>query len=301
MAKEKMDLVKREVMLPRGVIDFAFWDKGWVQALYDGQVRKLDDQFFGRLRRTLEETGLGRNCLIIVSADHGEELLDHGLVGHVSTFKEAWLYDELIRIPLILWGPQHLPAGRIIDEPVQCIDVMPTLLELVGAPVPEGAQGRSLMPLINHQGRDSGVSTSWRPRPIFCETSGGGYTADPQQYAQRQRAVRTARWKLLHSIPENDRLLFDLERDPGERSDVSSEHPDVADSLYGLLREWIAANAARSMAASGNDDASLEAQSEAPHWRAALDDAGPEILQPQPGDTLLWGWGRSVHSAALDG
>ena len=288
MAKEKMDLVKREVMLPRGVIDFAFWDKGWVQALYDGQVRKLDDQFFGRLRRTLEETGLGRNCLIIVSADHGEELLDHGLVGHVSTFKEAWLYDELIRIPLILWGPQHLPAGRIIDEPVQCIDVMPTLLELVGAPVPEGAQGRSLMPLINHQGRDSGVSTSWRPRPIFCETSGGGYTADPQQYAQRQRAVRTARWKLLHSIPENDRLLFDLERDPGERSDVSSEHPDVADSLYGLLREWSAANAARSMAASGNDDASLEAQSEAPHWRAALDDAGPEILQPQPGDTLLW-------------
>ena len=272
LAKEKMELVKREVMLPRGVIDFASWDRSWIAALYDGQIRKLDTEFFGRLRRTLKLTGLDENALVIISADHGEELLDHGLVGHVSTFKEARLYDELIRVPLIMWAPGILPAGRVIDEPVQNIDVMPTVLELVGLDVPAGAQGRSLLPLVESRG-------NWQPRPVFCATSGGGYTADSQQYVRRMRAVRTNRWKLTHAIPDEETILYDLKRDPLELDNVAAEHAGVADSLSKLLTAWLRDNV-RASAEEG------EAASEAGARLGAV--AIPEILEPADGDTVAW-------------
>ena len=242
LAAEKMALVRREIMLVRGLVEFDEADRDWVLALYDAQIRRMDELLFQRLRSTLTRTGLAHNTVVLISADHGEELLDHGLIGHVSTFQEARLYDELIRIPLIAWFPRVLPAGRVIDEPVQCIDVMPTLLELAGVPTPEQAQGRSLLPLI-------AASPDWEERPVFLETSGGGYTADERQYAERARAVRTERWKLIRTVDADGGLageeLYDLGADPGERGSVLSAHPETADSLRALLRSWSLASQAR--------------------------------------------------------
>ena len=93
--------------MPRGIIDFAPWDKEWVSALYDAQIRRMDTEFFGRLRRVLRKTGLNDNTVIVITADHGEELLEHGLVGHVSTFKEA----SRRGVDLQLSGHTH--AGQI--------------------------------------------------------------------------------------------------------------------------------------------------------------------------------------------
>ena len=279
LAEEKMELVKREVLLPRGVIDFSSWDRDWIAALYDGQIRKLDEEFFARLRTTLKTTGLDENCLIVISADHGEELLDHGLVGHVSTFKEARLYDEIIRIPLIMWGPGMLPGGRVIDNQVQCIDVMPTLLELAGLDVPSSARGRSLLPLVEGD-------SSWQPRPVYCATSGGGYAANPQQYARRMRAVRTERWKLTHTIPEGDTALFDLQQDPLESEDVAASHPAVVDSLARLLSVWLQdCIPPPPVEAPGRVEAG-EARSAAGGREVAA--AIPEILEPTDGDTVSW-------------
>ncbi len=235
LANEKVNLVQREVMLPRGTLDFAPWDQGWISALYDGEVRRMDDNLFGRLRRILREQGLEKNTIIVISADHGEELLEHGLIGHVSTFKEGRLAEEVIRIPLIFWAPGRLPEGLIVEDMVQAIDVMPTLLDLAGVPIPKGAQGRSLRPLFEGHSLPS--------RPVYLETSGGGYTANLEQYASRTRALRTERWKLIWQTPAETTELYDL-ADLGsvDEQDVAQAHPQIADSLLTMLVAWAEAN-----------------------------------------------------------
>lgn len=277
-AREKMDLVQREVLLPRGVMDFASYDKPWVDALYDGQVRQMDERLFGRLRQVLEDQSLTDNTILVVSADHGEELLEHGLIGHVSTYKEGHLHDELTRIPLIFWYPRRLPAGHVVDDVVQCIDIMPSLLDLAGVDVPSGAQGQSLLPLLTD-------SPGWQSRPVFMETSGGGYGANVEQYGRRVRAVRTERWKLVHYAPEDRQALFDLTGDPGETRDVQDDYPHVADSLGGALRSWIETSARRPSAAATPDRETRDpGASGKPRTMASKE--LPEILYPQPGDTI---------------
>ncbi|MBI2505135.1 MAG: VanZ family protein [Candidatus Latescibacteria bacterium] len=277
LAGEKIAAVKKNVMLVRGDADFGSGDKSWIEALYDAQIRQLDEEFFAPLRQTLRELGLDRNTLVVVSADHGEELLDHDLVGHVSTFKEGRLFDEVIRIPLIFWYPGVLPPGRVVVEPVQCIDLMPTLLELIGQPTPLGAQGASLVPLLKDQ-------PGWMERPIYCESSAGGYTADDEQYRQRVAAVRTQRWKLVRHTPGGATSLYDLAADPQETEDVLDDHPQVADSLRTLLNQWLLYTQKR------------------PYHRAAAPppataSAGlPRILFPADGDTLSYqGEGYSIQ------
>ena len=269
LSREKMQIVRENVMLPRGVADFNPGDRAWIDALYDGQVRRLDDLLFARLRQVLEKQGLIGNTMVIVSADHGEELLDHGLVGHVSTFQEGRLYDEILRIPLVFWWPEGLPAKRVVEEPVQCIDVLPTVLEVLGLESPQTLQGQSLLPLIEQR-------PGWVQRPIFAETSGGGYTADEAQYAQRFRAVRTERWKLIHSSVDEAYQLYDLARDPLELEDVSGSHAAIVDSLRTLLNEWVLYAQRRPYRQT--------AQKQEPANEVA---AGPvEVFFPADGDTL---------------
>ena len=271
IAREKIEIVKDNVMIARGNVDFAPRDRPWVEALYDAEIRRLDSEFFARLRRTLVATGLDANTIVVISADHGEELLDRGLVGHISTYQEARLYDEVIRIPLLVRWPGHLPAGRVIDDPVQCIDIMPTLLELASAPAPSGMQGQSLLPLIE--------GGEWQPKPLFFASSSGGYTADADEYRRRIRAVRTARWKLIDNAWEGSRELYDLVADPLERDDAAIRYPQVADSLQTLLNEWVLYAAPRMLA----DTAATASAPPVAIWYQPL-----EIHYPLVGDTLHW-------------
>ena len=281
-----MALVQREIMLVRERVEFDAADSNWVRALYDAQISRMDKEFFRRLRSTLAETGLAENTLLLISADHGEELLDHGLLGHASTYQEGRLYDELIRIPLIAWWPGRLPAGRIVDDPVQCIDVMPTVLELAGVLVPGEVQGRSLLPLIAEV-------PGWEQRPIFCETSGGGYTADEKLYADRTRAVRTQRWKLIRSVPGDggtpSEELYDLDRDPYELDNVVDEFPNRADSLRALLQSWsLQSQVRRAMGERRPPNQPSPAARTAHVPGPSVVDGVPQVLYPQSGDTLQY-------------
>jgi len=271
IAREKIAVVKGNVMISRGDMDFAPRDRPWVEALYDAEIRRLDTEFFARLRRTLSATGLDENTIVVVSADHGEELLDRDLVGHISTFKEARLYDEIIRIPLLIRFPGRLPAGKIIDEPVQCVDIMPTLLELTGTPVPEGVQGHSLLPLIDER--------PWEPKPLFFASSSGGYTANEAEYQRRIHAVRTERWKLIDNHWEGSYELYDLVADSLELDNVLDRYPSVADSLRTLLNEWVLYARPRVY---------REPLPESDDAEESLWQGTPEILFPQDGDTLLY-------------
>ncbi|MBT3342354.1 MAG: VanZ family protein [Gemmatimonadetes bacterium] len=269
LAREKMDLVKREVMLPRGIIDFAPWDRGWIDALYDAQINRLDREFFGTLRGVLRDTGLSENTLIVISADHGEELLEDGLVGHVSTYKEGRLGEELVQIPLIFSGP-GLPEGQQIDTRVQVIDAMPTILDLVGLPRAETMQGQSLLPLTQGQSRPA--------KPLFFETSAGGYTASIEHYAHRVRGVIEGDWKFIRHTPSGESTLFDLATDPQEEDDLVDEMPAVVGRMSELLDDWVRS----SVPMSAPDLAPSGDLPEAHH-------AGPIVIElPEDGDTLRY-------------
>lgn len=111
-------------------------------ALYDGEVRWVDDQI-GRLLAALAEAGFAENTAVIVTGDHGDEFFEHGGKGHQRT-----LYREVLHVPLIVRVP-GVPASAAVDAPVGLVDLLPTVLGLFGAELPAGIDGTSLLPLLS--------------------------------------------------------------------------------------------------------------------------------------------------------
>ena len=107
---------------------------------YDGGVRWVDDMLAGFLD-FLEEQGVLDDTVVVVLSDHGEEFLEHGAIGHERT-----LHVEALHVPLIVRAPGLAP--RVVDTPVGLVDVLPTVLELLGLPPAEDLDGRSLVPLL---------------------------------------------------------------------------------------------------------------------------------------------------------
>jgi arylsulfatase A-like enzyme len=186
-----------------------------VAALYDGEIRFADDAL-RRLLDGLAVRGQGARTLVVVTADHGEELRDRGGWHHGHT-----LYDELIRVPLVFAGP-GVPAGRRIAAPVQLVDVAPTLLEIARAPRPRGFEGESLWGLIRGAEGAPGAE-----RESFSMM-----TQSPQRIA----LVR-GRWKAILG-PDDALELYDLASDPGERSDLAAREPERAASFRARIGEW---------------------------------------------------------------
>jgi arylsulfatase A-like enzyme len=210
-----------------------------VVGLYDGCIRRVDDSL-GRLFHHLETTGRLKDTVVAITADHGEEFMDHGRMGHGRL-----LYDNLIRVPLILSPPGGSAAGQRVMETVSLLDLMPTLLELGGVPVPDGLSGRSLVPFILPEMRETRES-----QPAFGEQS----TRDA-----RKESIRTDDFKLIRTfrfepIEAETKLaeggetaldgqlrlrklrririeLYDLHADPDESNDISVDHPEVVDEL----------------------------------------------------------------------
>jgi arylsulfatase A-like enzyme len=194
-------------------------------ALYDGGIRQLDDRL-GVFLAALERKNLLSNTVVIITADHGEEFLDHGGVLHDNT-----LYDELIRVPLIMFGP-GVPAGKVVEKQVEIIDIMPTILELSGAKAPPNMEGRSLLPLITQD------DPEWTEL-AFAEADWKNEVYDVK------RAVRTGRYKLYYDRHTKEEELYDLLLDPAEKRNILKELPDVAASLRKELKAWMATERGR--------------------------------------------------------
>ncbi len=195
-----------------------------VTALYDGDVAAADAEL-GLLFEALEQRGILKDALVIVTADHGEELLEHGNFGHGSN-----LFDETVRVPLIMAGP-GVPAGRVVNQNVSLIDVAPTVLELLGLP-PEGRfEGRSLVPLLRDEAPANAVDVILQlPRK----------TLDWDLRQHREGLVRGSE-KLLVG-PEGVGELFDLAADPGEQM---PQGPPAGATLQAALEAANAELAAR--------------------------------------------------------
>lgn len=185
-------------------------------ALYDQGIAYADF-WIGKLVDGLVQRGLLEHAVVVVTADHGEELLDHGAVQH-----GAHLHDEVMRVPLIMKIPAARP--RVVTQLVGLIDVMPTLLDVlrIGRDLP--VQGRSLMPLV--------LGESLAPRPLFAEAPSWG----------AQRAMRTERWKYI--VTPGTGMLFDLTADPGETVNLCVNDPGACVPFAREMARWEAENLA---------------------------------------------------------
>jgi arylsulfatase A-like enzyme len=196
-------------------------DRERMIAQYDGDVA-YGDQEFGRFVRGLKERGLYDRALVVFLADHGEEFLDHGKWLHGRS-----VFDELIRIPLVVKLPGRRDAGRRVALQVQAVDVLPTVLESQGLPVPAppAIAGRPLQPLL--AGKED-------RRPAISEISHRGFVA---------HGVRTEADKYIHRFgPETDELYFDLVKDPKEQTSVLESQPSRVRFLKGQAEAAMSTN-----------------------------------------------------------
>jgi arylsulfatase A-like enzyme len=177
-----------------------------VTSLYDAGIRWADTQI-RRLTERLVELNIWDKCALAVTADHGEEFLDHGGRFHPP----ANLTEELIRVPLLLHVPQAPKQPNAIFSPFGLIDLAPTMLDVLGFPAPATFRGRSRWEQISNGG-------NWE-KPVFTECAHG--CTNPfhpeNRIAARILAVRRGQFKLIVNFSTGTEQLFDLESDPHEQ------------------------------------------------------------------------------------
>jgi arylsulfatase A-like enzyme len=192
---------KCEVLLHKLGLDEAGYD--YVSDSYDGGIRQADAQL-QRLWRALEERDLLGCTIIVVFSDHGESLGERGMLGHGS------LFEEQLHVPLILRVPGG--KGRVVAQPIQMIDLLPTLLSLLGAPAPSGLDGRDLTPFLR------GGTPAGAPPVRVSEMA-------------QPAVLRNDGWKLILGRRPGLDKLFHLPEDPLEKENLIHRNPEIVREL----------------------------------------------------------------------
>ena len=183
--------------------------------LYDDEIVYFDFRF-GELLESLKKSGLLENTMVVLTADHGEEFLEHGHIKHCRT-----LYDNSIKIPYILRIP-GVPA-RALAAPVQNLDLVPTILDYLRIDAAGlKLEGRSLRPLIEGRmdAKEAGELRQFASQGSF-------------------RSAADSRFKLIHDLAANTWALYDLKADPGEKTDTLARERRSFHRLRESLRGWI--------------------------------------------------------------
>ena len=198
---------------------------------YDAEIAFVDEQI-GRLLETLKNQGLADDTIVVVTSDHGEtlhELKDR--YGYAYDHGE-FLYPRELRVPLLIHTPDafEFKAGQEIPDAVSLLDLMPTLLELMGAPGPDWMEGRSLVPLLQGETID--------PAIIVAERH--SYDKAPNPWMEGDaHAVISAPWLLLSSEGRGIEL-FRFDEDRQGLRDLAETHVDEVDRLKRRLDQWLA-------------------------------------------------------------
>ncbi len=189
-------------------------------AAYDGEVA-FADEIVGTLFTSLKSRGWYDNATIVVLADHGE-----GLGDHIEEEHGLFLYDEVIRVPWIVRLPGAQSAGRRVKDPVQHIDLLPTLAALAGLAAPPGLRGRDLSVALHGRG-------TLAPQGIYAEALYPRYHFGWSELL----SLTDDRFRYIKAPREE---LYDLERDPGERTNIAAERGQAATALRSALDALVA-------------------------------------------------------------
>lgn len=222
---------------------------------YDGEV-EYNDRNFELLVEKLRALGVLDDTLIVFVSDHGEEFLDHGWTGHGHS-----LYEELTHTVMVMWNKKMLGTPKRIKDPVQLIDLMPTLLEMNGIQTQAIMQGVSLAPLL--QGR-----TLARKQPVM--SSRFRYAnVRPTAFVPENQTGTFARvdsqWRLIwrdqpqqSGLPEVE--LYDRRADPAEKKNIAAQQPELVKKQLAEVRQWIDAQKQVSRLLGGAGKSTMDAQ-----------------------------------------
>lgn len=202
--------IRELVRINRGSVEVDDQDRAFIEDAYDAEIRSMD-RALGYLLDGLRERRLLDRTLLVFTSDHGEELGEHGQMGwHSNT-----LFDEVLRVPLVLRFPQERWAGESIRRQVRLIDLAPSVVEALALGPPESWQGVSLLPLLR--------GDAMKPLLAVSQIDQKGEPAI--------LSLRTGRWKLYGG------KLYDLQADPAERLDASTGRFDLIEALNARLAQ----------------------------------------------------------------
>ena len=201
--------------------------------LYVAETAEVD-RFLAALVAKLDAEGLAEKTLICITADHGEEFLEHGLVGHFNQ-----LYEESVHVPLILWGP-GVPAGLRVGMPVENRHVAPTLLRAAGVDLPERMAGPNLLSEIDRRALEK--------EGVFLLSQKGRRGDFPGRESAKLGSMSSlieGPWQLIRCAekgpaPGSYERLFNLGDDPGARKDLAAQFPERVQRMSGRIASWLA-------------------------------------------------------------
>jgi len=199
-----------------------------IQALYDGEILYTDRQI-ERLFQEMKRIEVFENALVVVTSDHGEEFLDHGRWEHQKT-----LYEEQLRVPLVIKFPRGVSRPRRVSQQVSLVDVAPTVLEALEVPAPPTFEGRSLLAAARGRDREDDA------REVWAETE---HTIDGSRKIAVRRGARGKKTIFSRREGELEIELFDLGRDPRETERLDERASRSA--LEGRIAAYLAAVEAR--------------------------------------------------------
>lgn len=188
-------------------------------ARYDGETRYWDSQFKDLLEN-LRRLNVLEKTIIILTSDHGEAFLEHGRFGH-----SQHLYDELTRVPFIIWLPERTESKRIVEQ-VETVDIYPTLCTILGIEIPKNIQGKSLFPWTEVKSHSPYA---------FSQTE----AVIPGKGISMRISVRTNEWKLIYTPSSKKYELFELSVDREEKNNSFGLHS--IDKFQSKLEEWLLA------------------------------------------------------------
>jgi len=196
-------------------------DTNYMDALYDAEIRYLDDRL-KELDEFLLEQGIQDDTMLVLFGDHGESLTEHDIY-----WDHCGLYDQTVHVPIIMRWPGKIPEGKRITGLVQHADLMPTILEAARCTVPNDLDGKSLWPLIN------GEKTHNHLQVYLSECAW-----------QAARGIRTEQYKYIETYDSGPftrppRELYDLVNDPNEKVNIADKEPGLTSQYQQMLHKWV--------------------------------------------------------------
>lgn len=202
----------REEGLQNGHVDLRAEDVRFWRAIYDEKINRADESF-ARFLREFAKLGLADKTLLVLTSDHGTEYFEHGRFDHGFS-----LYDEQLHVPLIIRLPGQT-SGLEIPDRISSIDVMPTVLDLADVVVPDAVKkqlrGTSLVSVLQGEAPQ---------RDVFAETN-------YREYTYKRAIITPDGWKLIYTLENRTRELYNLTDDPGETRNLATNDSKRADDL----------------------------------------------------------------------
>lgn len=198
-------------------------------ALYDGAITYQDARI-GQVLGWLEASGMLDRTVVIITADHGDNIGDHGMLAH-----KYCLYDSLVHVPLIIHYPPGTTAPGRVGDQAQTLDLVPTILDMLGNPASGGSGSQRGPSLLSITRREFTVAEWARPDLSIFRTRFPG--VDVSRYDRALAMIRTPRYKYIWAS-DGGHELYDLRADRGETRDLITDRADVAANLHHKLVAW---------------------------------------------------------------